>query len=60
MNCFYKALLDISVSCQIWKDFIFKTVSTKLFIFMILNLYLTLQWSQSKEVLKYDFVVAVL
>ncbi len=46
-------MLDASVSGH--KDLISQTVATKLFL-MVLNLYLTLEWSQSKS----DFLVAVL
>ncbi len=41
-------------------DFKNSIIAIKLFLVMILNLYLTSEWSQSKEVLKTDSVVAVL
>ncbi len=53
---FFKALLDSSVSCHSYEELFSKTVSIKLFLVMVLNLYLTPEWSQSKS----DFVVAVL
>jgi len=40
-------LLDVSVSCQLCKYLISKTV-LEVFLVMILNLYLTSEWSQSK------------
>ncbi len=49
INYFSKPLLD---SCHNYKALISKTVAhIKLFLVMVLNLYLTSEWSQSK----YDF-----
>ncbi len=58
LTIFSKPLLDASVSCHNYARFDFKNsiIAIKLYLAMVLNLYLTPEWSQSKS----DFVVAVL
>ncbi len=55
---FFKPLLDASIFCHNWAKIWFKNsiVATKLFLVMVLNLYLTSAWSKRKSY----FVVAVL
>ncbi len=51
------AFLDASVSCHNYAKIWFQNsiIATKLYLVLVLNLYLTSEWSQGKS----DFVVAV-